>query len=622
MTATAHNGGRSQINFNFLQFGGSHAFINLVKNGQTWLKADNTGYTSPSNFNSNGYPLVGCPDVTTRFFTPGLADRPGDWVLRWTGNVAAGSLTGLGSFSGTDGEETFTPSSADVNLRINSGSTVTDIVVMHEDDVASYDAGGIFSGPFLELMQSANWGVLRFLDWQWANITNMRYWADRKPENYVFYHGDELRASMYGGTTSGGTTNYTVSAPPGWAGLVDKAIVIVNWNATATTNTPTLDVGGTGAKVLKYAWSDTLDASSRPNVGTGGNFSTCVYDQLLDCWLMFGGYPGSGGIFLRNGVPFEVMMALCLEVGAHPWFCTPYLSCDPITDFQTGVGTFVEAQQPSWMVPRYEVVPNETWNFGPAFYATRYAWNSAAARWGTSFDEDNWAGMVGSTGGEQISDVYGGDRTRYQAIMGLWKSQGVPTNRIASTEWVADGGEPAYDWITHVSPSCYVRDTYSSAERTAAVAAWVAGDAGERAVIEAAFIESTYLNDGTDNYQSGLAWLVDTLVPSDVTVVQTFNPNIKVTFYEGGWSPDYTGDANTDEFYNATRMNPLTQQVIYDLYMGLIRQLDVEFPSHYYLAGEGVWALFDPDIYADPSPQIEGIEAFNTKKKLFRMVPV
>jgi hypothetical protein len=617
------NGGRSQLNFNFLQWGGAFPFINHLKTAQTWLLSNNLGYPLPSSLNANGYPENTA--VYTVFTIPTQAQRPGDWVLRWTGTANL-TVSGNSAVSGNGGELRWARDGTSIRLDVNSG-TPTDIVIMHEDDEAAYDAGGIFSSPFLDLLREQNWGVLRFLDWQQANITNVRYWADRKPEDYVFYHGDELRASIYAGITTNSGEDYSIAAPPSWGGLVDKAIVTLRFNSTATTNSPTLNVGGTGAKTILGADGQPINHSSgRPysteSVDSVKRFGTLIYDEDLDGWIKFGGQINAGGTFIRNGAPFEVMLALCEEVGAHPWFCPPFLSCDPITDWMTGLATAVKTYTdagPTWMIPRYEVAPNETWNPGVDFYATQYAYAKAFVHWGTSNDANNWVGKVASTNGQAVSAVYTDDRTKYHAIMGLQKVAGLPVNRIESTEYVADAGEPAYDWITHVAPSSYIRDTYSSAERTSAIAAWVAGDAGAKATEEANFINSTYINDATDNYQSGLAWLL-VQVAAILDDAQAYDPDIKVTFYEGGWSTDYTGVTNTDDFYAACKNNALMEGVIYDLYMGLIRQVDVEFPSHYYLAGDGVWALFDPDIIsATPSPQIEAIGPFNAKKRLYRV---
>ena len=67
-------------------------------------------------------------------------------------------------------------------------------------------------------------------------------------------------------------------------------------------------------------------------------------------------------------MPPEVAVALCAKIGAHPHFVTPAMAVD--TDYNTRLATYVKANGPSWMVPRFEG-PNETWNFN--FFCTHYA---------------------------------------------------------------------------------------------------------------------------------------------------------------------------------------------------------------------------------------------------------
>src|SRR5882757_6147486 len=76
--APAFNGGRSQVNLNFLQIGGDYPFLNCLKNGQRWSYIDNSGPPAPSELDSDGYPLaISHYGVVTVFFVPTQAQRPG-----------------------------------------------------------------------------------------------------------------------------------------------------------------------------------------------------------------------------------------------------------------------------------------------------------------------------------------------------------------------------------------------------------------------------------------------------------------------------------------------------------------------------------------------------------------
>jgi len=611
-----HNGGRSQLNFNYVQFSGEYPFINHLKGAQNWTAADNSGPVPPDTFSTNGYPTsIVQGGVYTVFFTPLAANRPGNWRLRWTGTGTVTANGGGGT--ATDGDYTFVPSENEqdganrIALYITGGTNITSVEFFHEDDEALIDAGKVFNTKFLDTIRGGGWGVLRFLDWQEANRTNVRYWADRKPVGYAYYYGGELRASIYAGATTNSGDAYSCSAPPAWGGLVDKAIVTVRFNANSTGTAPTLNVAGTGAKTIRDPSGNTLDPNLKP---ASGHYGTLVYDADLDVWLKDGGDAVDRfEQFLNNGVPVEIMLALCEEIGAHPWFCPPYLACDPITDWITGLATYMRDNAPSWMVPRYEAAPNETWNSASAFYATRYSWLKAKDHWPSTgdYDQNNWVGKVASLQGQAVSAVYGNDRSRYWSIIACQTHGGQPNDRLASTLHVSeDDGDPAHDWATHIAVANYISATYSSGESSTAATNYAAAGAAGKVVIATAYAESTLVDLTGSQYQFSVPRLINTIVPAFQTWAEGYGV-MGMTFYEGGWSPDYVGgETNLNALKNGSRMVPEQIGITRQLYDGLAA-LGCEFPSHYYLGGGGVWALFDPDIYETPSPQYTAIGLWN-----------
>lgn len=612
-----HNGGRSQLNLSAAQYAGGFPFINHLKAGQTWFKASGTGTPAPNILSANGFPTSIVDDgVGTVFFIP-YSHRTTTWKVRWTGTSARITATGGFDQTATDGEFTFDPGDTRIDLRIRAGTDISSLEFFHPDDEALLDAGNIFNTRFLDRLAYLRPGIIRDLDGQNSNATNIRYWADRKPLGYAYWFGDELRASMYGGVTTNSGDDYSCSAPSGWTGLVDKAIVSVKFNANSTGVTPTLNVGGTGAKTIRDKSGDELDSNLRP---ANGRLGTLVYDADLDVWLkMGGGIADDFDAGLRNGLPYEVQIALCEEVGAHPMFVAPYLSCDPITDWQTGIATLARDTCPSWSVPRFEVAPNETWNSSNAFAATRYAWRKAKQHWPATGDNDhdNWVGKVASTGGQAVSAVYGNDRTKYQTIVGVHTHGSTePTARLASTLYVSeDEGSAASNWVTHIAPANYIRDTYTDLQRAAAAGDYAEANAAGKAEIAADFVASTLVDLGGDQYQFSIPRFLNTIIPAFKTWAAGYG--VGVTFYEGGWSPDYTGDDEIDALYAASKADPELQHILRELYVDLV-DLGCEAPSHLSFTGEdNIWALYDPDIYATPSPQAIGIHLFNRRQRKF-----
>jgi hypothetical protein len=369
----AHNGGRSQENFNFLQVGGDYAFLNALKQGQNWTLVDNSAQPSPSSLDSNGYPTtISNGGVYTVFYIPTQTDRPGNWVIKWTGGgtVRANfSHTAVsGSLSGTDGRYEFTPTGTpDATfdaLRIDMGITaitsgITSLTFCHVDDEPLLTAGNVFGTKFKQRLAEGNFGVLRYLNWLQANKSMATTWATRKPTGYVFYLGDEFRSSIDGGTTTNVGDDYAATVS-GFA-LADKATVLVKFNANATGTTPTLNVSSTGAKTIKNQCGDALTVGGNDKP-LNGVWAVCVYDSDLGCWLKQGGDLAAGNVLLNNGCPPELMVQLANEMGAHPWLHVPYPRARPENRLRDAARHLCARSISGVdLIPRFEPA-NEVWN--------------------------------------------------------------------------------------------------------------------------------------------------------------------------------------------------------------------------------------------------------------------
>lgn len=615
-----HNGGRTVLNLSSVQTGGDFPFKNALKGAQQWLFGDSSGVPAPDTLSTKGYPTsISNGGVQTVFYIPTSTQRPGNWKLRWTGTGTVTAAGGGGE--ATDGEYTFAPSQDAqspgnrVVLAITTGTNISSVEFFHVDDEVSLDAGGIYTQKFLDTLAYLRPGVLRFLNWQQGNITNVVAAKHRKPLDYAFWAGQEMRASIYGGVTTNSGDDYSCSAPSDWDGLVHGAMVTVKFNASSTGTTPRLNVGGTGLVNVRNVSGNEMDANHKP---ASGRFGTFIYDADLEFWLKFGG----DGVqyfdhFIQNGIPREAMLALCEEVGAHPYLVRPYLSCDPETDWLENDATWWDANAPSWMKIHHEVPPNELWNESGDFYGTPYATNKAEARWGDGVGNwDEWVGMVASTGGQTLHSVYSGDRTRYEAVVGV-KTHGStsPTARLQSTLYVAeDAGLAAKDYITKIAAANYFRDTYTFEQRTQAASDYDAATAAEKAEIAEDFVLSTLVDEGGDQYQFSKPRLL-TLVSAFKSWAQSVDSRIGLLFYEGDWSPDYTGNATIDALYEASKSVPRLREITRDLYFELLA-LGVTLPASYRHSGpNAAWSIYDPDVYAAASPRAQAIHLFNRRQR-------
>ncbi|WP_339037598.1 hypothetical protein WHZ78_07525 [Bradyrhizobium symbiodeficiens] len=375
---------------------------------------------------------------------------------------------------------------------------------------------------------------------------------------------------------------------------------------------PTLSLNSTAKVPLKDPTGSTLGSANSPLSGT---WATAVYDATLGSWLLFGGGQGTGESGLSAGVPPEVCVQLCAEMGAHPYFVLPYLAADPLTDFAAGLATYIRDNGPSWMVPRFEGC-NELWNYAPGFYQTGYATTKAKA-YGWGADVHNWMGKVMSVMGQAVSKVYSNDRTRYHVICGvqtvffdsLPKTSQDP--RLTSAKYVAGGGSPAANWVTHVCCAQYIAPALyggsnPGAQEVALAAAYASGDQSA---------PTTYAS----SLASGPGW-----AKMDLASVATYYSNIakwaaglgvkKMCGYEGGYSADYGNNAQVNALRAASKNVAALQDYTTKNYKNFAAA-GGEFPSCFQLGGpapsNNAWSVLEDVHQTSTPPQWRAIAAFN-----------
>jgi hypothetical protein len=610
----AHNGGRSQLNFWFLNSAKETIFLNHLKAVDNWTKVSDGTSPTPSELTDRGYPKEAAGTVYTIVYIPNQTDRPGNWCIRWTGtasNTLGTSFTnvsGVGTGTGTNGKLVFTPTnspdSPDGALAItyrltgtNDSDPITNVEFYHEDDEALLDAGEYFTTQYITKFEEANWGVYRLLDHQEANRNTCTTWDTRKSVNHFSWFARELRESIYSGATTNVGDDYSVTPYSGFV-LADKAQMIVRFNANASTTTCTLDSGG-GAIPIMGASGASLDTSQKPVIN---RLALLTYDAALNVWVKFGAdavYPIGG---IHSGVPVEICVALCNKLNAHPWLHVPYLALDPLTDFAAELATYCLNNLNDGLVPRFEPA-NEVWNSAAGFEVTPYAAAKANAAWGSSNDWHNWYGRALSRMGEAISAVYGDDRSRYQVICGVQTSS-TPANsnaRLASTRYVSDGGDPASDWATHVAITNYWSSIYynTATETTLATDYAAAGTDAEREAIADEYLQvsATFFTSYYNTFSGWKTWGVSFGVDG-------------LCAYEGGYSPDYTSNTNKDTLRRASKFLAKIEGFTTSMYEAF-ENAGGEFPSCYMLTGNAAWSIFDYNIYDTPSPQWDAIVAWN-----------
>lgn len=570
----------------------------------------------------------------------GSAGLAGTYQMVGVTTVSSQTITASGgSKTSSTGTGRYVVSGASVTFNLNitaiGSPRITNARVFHVDDEALLAAGNVFGVKFLERLVAAKFGVIRFMQWQLNNISNMTNWASRKPESYVFYSGSEMRPSIYAGHTSntGGAFSATLS---GFT-LVDKALVTVKFMADYGGADITMNISGTGAVPVVNHYCATIDGDSSWYVHANDyrSIATLMYDARLGKYIKIGGDSARQSVGIDNGVPPELYLRLCVEVGAHPYICTPIWAADPATDYMPSFAALCRDTGPSWMVPRFEGV-NETWNNFSGFYQTSYFAKLATAYgWGTDYNEVY--GKALSVMGQQISTVYSADRSKYQVICGVKTgtadSPGNIANsnsRLASVQYLASAEAPqspftksaAKDWVTHICPANYMTPSdYGTAAETTAATNWAAaaGNPSLQASIIASYVATLNSGSGISTISANLTLWTNWKAWAQGYGIQ------KMAFYEGGYSPDYLGDGR-DAFRAASKQDTQLVTFTATLYANAVGLSDgtftAEYPSHYHFSSRAgvdgggnprgeAWALLE-DVYQSPNPpQWDAIVTFN-----------
>lgn len=233
MAAAANfNGGRSQTGLGFLQTGGEYPFLNVVKTCQNWAYAsapNKDGALDPSLLDSDGYPM----SIQAGGYYA-VCYVPAAWIgqsltVQWDGGgtIRAPGSSVVGSTTSSNGSvnNSITCTCIDQRILVGANSTsvapnhITNIrVTLTGSDTTALNSGEVFRPYFKSRLIEAGFGVLRFMDWQGNNTTNMTNWASRKPVTYYSYAAGEFRntasagrPALYCGATAVSTNTYTLT---------------------------------------------------------------------------------------------------------------------------------------------------------------------------------------------------------------------------------------------------------------------------------------------------------------------------------------------------------------------------------------------------------------------------
>lgn len=251
----------------------------------------------------------------------------------------------------------------------------------------------------------------------------------------------------------GGTDRFGVTLSPGGTAFGTKSTSIPRNSVGQVSDVNivrdvTLNIG-TGAIPIRNLIGSPRSinwAAGHPDWPKGSNnssfqyYATLTYDATFNVWFSSGGNYTEFSSGIQNGVPIEVCFELCRQLGAHPYWTIPMYALDPMTDFSDGLARYNIANNPGWMVPRFEPA-NEVWNWF-LLGVTLLGWNRAELAWGVSQAHDAWYGKITSTLGQQIANNFGGATNRgvtYELLSGSQyqtSSTNFPDDRLASNTYI------------------------------------------------------------------------------------------------------------------------------------------------------------------------------------------
>lgn len=427
-------------------FATEQPFLNIMKSGGAstsygvgWFTSSNgtfpdTGEEAYVQLDSDGYPttLTASPTppggqvftsilTLINFNTPGVAPGApsvypsGQYRLKFEGKGTV-VVSGDASVSGGDtctGSGTLTNAAANTyascTLHLTSGTSSgiilgisavndsvdhpRDISLVLQSNVSAYDAGGIFSPTFTAML--APFSSLRFMEWENTN--------------------QEFSGGSATGSISSGATSLTLSsadiAPTGTYHVVfidgEQRDVSLTLNSTAVTWT-----GGL---------SNTISNAACPGFGNWEWGSQCYFVPFFFESKSWATRPKPSNAFWDNagGIPLEVAVALCNQIGADCHVNVPLLYSDSDiaamgqlvmsgTGMQGGFSGLSSTRNATFELS------NETWNCGTFSQCDveaslgGFTWPAQPSGGGNSAWQHNYHGMRTAQMATDLQTAVGG----------------------------------------------------------------------------------------------------------------------------------------------------------------------------------------------------------------------
>jgi hypothetical protein len=411
-------------------------------------------------------------------------------------------------------------------------------------------------------------------------------------------------------------------------------------NNMTVTRSPTLNRDGLGRVPIidEYGGAHLHQGPSRN--ADRQYLSTLTYDAATNTYTLFGngrwdlGFGGDQGL-TDGSVPLDAFLDLCATVGAHPMLSGYIDGTYPSTGLHGEMAQYckdwIAANNVPWMKVRQEG-GNEIWNW-PIFGLTttsRYIAKNSRRIGGPSFDYHDPYGWAMTEIGQEVSGVFGGDRSKFDVICGV-QTVGNPAQfqkRLNSDEWMAQATapagyvkQPAKNYVTQVTTAQYFTPPEDAGVETMQEH-YTDGDTSQlglyldKLMTASAPFNIAYVNQAHLNYKQ---WCIDNGIPG-------------MTGYEGGYSPDYNPGMSTytlkrdaKQYTTPSELLPggiyhAIQRVFDNFWRMTVPGFTAEAPSVFQLEGinpsNNAWSIQE-GILDPPSEQLKCYALMNRGKRRY-----
>jgi hypothetical protein len=409
----------------------------------------------------------------------------------------------------------------------------TNISLVRTSQVTAYQGGQIFNPDYLALINGVK--VMRFMDW--SNVNNE-------------FHG--FNAS--GNTVANGATSATLSSAWNYPSQTRNMYCMNGQTVTATFAAGSTAITWTPALTSALSTSYTISGKS------GSQGCNNFYIDWLDTWSQRS-LPTNFSWVGNQGVPYEVMIDLCNQLGCDCWIPAPLFATPSyLTSFHGLIanGTGITSGYSALSNNFWSEISNEVWNGAFTQANVAVIWSNivfpnAAGLSGTIFNAGNYRGYLASVNASIAQSVWGSNFSRCKPMIACqaatYGTYGDQSGQLGTGAWVAQGSTGGYVGPATNYPikACAIAPYFPGGQTNYADSNTILAQSdGGVSYLEQCFTTNVMTGGSSPGTLSSVpsgGWYAQTLswLAGYINEFATNYPSIIVVCYEGGQQLGYNG---------------------------------------------------------------------------------